>query len=250
MVTRLEYIKDIIGNNYLGINVYYDSIFSFFDKLKNYIGDDYDEYIKNQKDRDLGKYHCTVLNVAEYNKIISQNINNASIINDILNSYEIDDFQLLGIGSAQKNGNKAYYIVCRSEQLQEFRRRFNLEEKDLHITIGFKWKDVHGVRKNIILKDKEPFIAELSKYYYEFSESFDFIKMLNNFDYDVSKELFCIKIKELYAEFKVGNEYGVADYFTISMVGDKLSIVGKWQSSEEIPYLSHTIISRKFKEYE
>lgn len=249
MIARLEYIKDIVGNNYIGINIYSDTVFTFLQRLKEYIGDDFDEYTKNQQDRDLGHYHCTVLNVAEYNKIISADINNVNILNEIMTSVEFD-LKLLGLGSAQRNGNKAYFIVCSSEKLQEFRRRFGFEEKDFHITLGFKWKDVHGVRKNQILPDKEPFIEEISKYFFDFNESFNFLKELEGFDFDITKDIYCVKIKPTYAEFRVGNAYGVADYFTIAIIANKLTIACKWQSSEEIPYLSHTLILRKFKNYE
>ena len=247
MNVRLEYIKDIVGSNFIGINIYTDLVYPFMEKMKAYLGDDYDEYVKNQQDRDRAHYHCTVLNVAELNRIINNNLNNTNIINQIMTEFEIDDFQVIGLGSAQKGGNKSYFIVCRSAQLQALRHRFGLEERDFHITLGFKWKDVQGVRKNTILPDKELFIEELSKYYYDFDECFNFLKELDGFDYDKSKDIFCTKITKTFAEFRVGNEYGVTEYFTISIIGNKLTIACKWQFSEEVPYLSNTIIARKLK---
>lgn len=246
MIVRLEYIKDVVGSNFIGVNIYSDLVYPFLEKMKTFVGDDYDEFVKNQQDRDNAHYHCTIMNVSEFNKVINNDITNTNVINQIITQFEVDDFQVLGLGSSQKGENKTYYIVCRSEQLQAFRYRFGLGEKDLHITIGFKWKDVFGVRKNSVLSDKEPFLDEISKYYYDFDECFNFLKELDGYDYDKSKDIFCTKIVPTYAEFKVGNEYGVTDYFTISIIGDKLTIACKWQNSEEIPYLSNTIIARKF----
>ena len=246
-MVRLEYIKDIVGANYIGINIYSDLVYPFLVKMKEFLGDDYEEYVKYQQDRDNAHYHCTVLNVMELNKIVHNNLNSVNILNQIITEFEIDDFQILGLGSAQKGENKAYFVVCRSEQLQAFRYRFGLEEKDLHITLGFKWKDVHGIRKNNILSDKEPFIDELSKYYYDFDECFNFLKLLEGFGFDKSKDIYCIKITNTYATFRVGNEHGVTDYFSVAMIGNKLTIACRWQNSEEITYLSNTIISRKLK---
>lgn len=246
MIYKLEYIKDIVGTNYVGINIYKDAVFSFLQQMKEYTGDEYDEYIKYQQERDSGHYHCTVINVADFHKI-SKDMNNIHALDEIINTADISDLQMLGVGSVQRNGNKCYFIVCRSKILQSIRRRFKLEEIDLHITIGFKWKDVHGLRKNEVLPKYEPFIHEISKYYFDFENSFDFIKELENYDYDLNKEIFVTKITPTYAEFKVSNEHGIVDMFTISIIGDRLTIACKWQGkSEEKPYLSDTIILRKF----
>jgi hypothetical protein len=97
-----------------------------------------------------------------------------------------------------------------------------------------------------ILTDKEPFMEELSKYYFDFDESFNFLKELDVYDFDLSKDIYCTKIVPTYAEFRIGNEYGTADYVTISIIANKLTIACKWQGkSQEKPYLSNTIILRK-----
>lgn len=241
----LEYIKDIAGTNYVGVNIYNDLVYPYLDKLKT-LEDNYEEYVKLQQDRDHGKYHCTVLNVLELNSIV-RNISNVNILNQLIGSYQIDDFKVIGLGQVQKNENKAYFIICRSEKIQEFRKRFGLEEKDLHITIGFKWKDVHGVSKNTLLKEIDPFIKELGIMYYDFGESFNFLKEIENYDYDISHDVFPIKISDTYATFRVGNNKGVSEYFIISIIANKLTIAAKWQDNEEIPIISNTLIQRKLK---
>jgi len=246
MIVRIEWIKDIVGANYIGVNIYKDAVVSFLEKMKEFTGDSYEEFVKNQQDRDRNHYHCTIFNVAETNKIL-QNINNVNILNQIIADFSIDDFKMLGLGSAQRNENKAYFVVCQSEQLNAIRKRFGFEDKDLHVTLGFKWKDVHGVPKNQILKDKEPFKEELVKYFYDFGQSFDFIKELDGYDYDLAKSLFAVKITDTYANFRIGNVWGVSDYITISLIANKLTISCKWQDSEERPYLSTTSLLRKLK---
>lgn len=244
---KIGYIKDIGGNNYLGINFYKDTVYPFLDKLKSYITDEdeYNEYIKYQQDRDRGHYHSTVINPMEFNKLV-KDVKNIEIINKLINDIEIDDFKILGIGSSQKNNNKTYYIVCKSLLIQEIRKRFGLDEKDLHITIGFKYKDVHGVPKNEVLPEVHTFLSELSKYYYDFGSNFSFIKELENYDYDLNKTVYCTKLMPTYAEFKIGNEHGVTSFITVSMIDDRLKISCRWETSDEVPYLSNTIIQRKF----
>lgn len=248
MIKRLEFIKDIAGNNYVGINIYPEMLHPFLEKMKAHLGDEYEEYVKYQQDRDRNHYHCTVLNVADLNKAYA-NLENVNVINDLINSVEIEDFQTLGLGSVQRNENKAYYVVCRSSQLQGIRRKFKLEEIDFHITLGFKHRDVFGLRKNVVLKDAEPFISELRKYYIDF-ESFDFIKELERYEYELSEDIYCTKIMPTYANFKVGNTAGTIDCFSVSLINDALVISCKWKSSEEIPYFSNTLILRKLNNIE
>jgi hypothetical protein len=243
---RLEYIKDITDNNYVGINIYADLVYPYLEKLRTIIGDEYDEYVKYQQDRDRGHYHCTVLNVADYNHLV-KDLTRVNEINDAINTMDITDFRPIGLGSVEKNGNKAFFVVCRSNQINDFRRSLRKEQIDLHITIGFKHKDVFGLRKNEVLPDVDPFIGTLKQYYFDLDQSFNFLKEVENYEYDLSKDIYCTKITDTYAEFRVGNSEGVLDYFTISIIGDKLRVACKWQSSEHLPYLSNTLINRRFK---
>ena len=112
---------------------------------KNITSDVDDLYIlnKNKINRDGEHYHITLFSVLEYNKIKSDfDMDDMSylIINDII-------FE--GIGYAIKNNNEAYYIVVNSEALNGVRKDYGFGDKDLHITLGFDNKDVHGVSKGI-----------------------------------------------------------------------------------------------------
>jgi hypothetical protein len=245
MIHRLEYLKDTVGNNYIGVNIYVDFVQSYLERLKNIIGDEYDVYIKNQQNRDHGHYHITVINVMEYNKL-SKDLGMDKFINSLEAAFDFDfdDLQFLGIGSAEKAGNKAYFIVVRSEKLQEVRKRYGLPEQDFHVTLGFKWKDVFGVRKNEVLKENEPFFKLLRDLYYKNQETFEFIKEVENFEGDSEKDIEPIEIRDTTATFRNGDN----DYFSISLIGDSLRVVAKWQDSQKRPILSNTLISKKFKD--
>jgi hypothetical protein len=245
MIHRLEYLKDTIGNNYIGVNIYVDFVQSYLERLKNIIGDEYDVYIKNQQNRDHGHYHITVINVMEYNKL-SKDLGMDKFINslEVAFDFDFDDLQFLGIGSAEKAGNKAYFIVVRSEKLQEVRRKYNLPEQDFHITLGFKWKDVFGVRKNEILKEKEPFLKLLKELYYKNNETFNFVKEVENYEFDEDLDLEPISISETNATFRVNKN----NYFSIALIDNSLRIVAMWQGEEDKPILSNTLISKKLKD--
>ena len=245
MIHRLEYLKDTVGNNYIGVNIYTDFIQPYLERLKNIIGDDYEIYIKNQQNRDHGHYHITVINVMDYNKL-SKDLGMDKLINSLepVFDFDFDDLQFLGIGKAEKGGNTAYFIVVRSEKLQEVRKKYGLPEQDFHITIGFKWKDVFGVSKNEVLKEKEPFLKLLGSLYYKNNETFDFVKEIENYEFDEDLEIEPINIAETNATFRVNKN----DYFSISLIDNKLRIVAMWQDKDNRPILSNTLISKKLKD--
>ena len=244
MKFKIIYIKDSVANNYLGVNIYRDTVSPFLDQLKEILGEDYDEYVKYQQNRDHGHYHITVINVPDYTRV-SKEMGFDKFVSSLepIFDYEFDDVKLMGIGTAEKNGNRAYFIVVNSEQLQEVRRKYNLPEQDFHITLGFKYKDVFGVRKNQVMSIYDPFLKLLKKKYYNDNETFDFIRDIENFDLDVDSDIEPIKIEDTNATFRCGD-----NYFTISLIGGKLWIVAKWKDEERKPILSNTIISKKLKD--
>lgn len=202
-------IKDTVGNNYLGIKMYPDSVSPFLSELKDHLSDDYDDYVNNQKSRDRESYHITVINVMEYNSLVkSMGMSNfVSSIESVL-KFTIDDLKLLGLGSASRGENTTYFVVCKSDKIDSIRDRYDLPKHDLHITLGFKWKDVFGVPKNQILKPKSKFIKLLKSEFYK-RENFNFIDEIGNFQ-ESDGEIIPVSLSETIFEFISGDKlFGV-----------------------------------------
>ena len=154
MVYYVSYLKDRVGNNYLGLNIPFDIVEPYLNELESILGEEeFKVYIKNQADRDSGKHHLTLINVSDYNRLIIE-VGMDKFINslELIFNYEVDDLEMPGIGMATKSDNTSYFIVCESNKLDAIRTRYDLPKFDFHITLGFKWKDVHGVPKNKIIE--------------------------------------------------------------------------------------------------
>jgi hypothetical protein len=161
MIYKVGYIKDIIGQNYLGIKFNEGQIESFLKDLYEIVGSNerFETLISNQARRDRSEgsehtHHITILSVMEYNKLMNSNPKDFQERINTIQSVDIEDLEFKGIGKAERAGNIAYFIVVESPTLDEFRSSLGLEPRDFHITLGFDKKDVFGVRKNEVIKKK------------------------------------------------------------------------------------------------
>jgi hypothetical protein len=153
MTHKLTYLKDAVGNNYVGINIPNEVVEPHLEKLKEILGEeDFEIFTQNQKTRDHGHYHITVINVMDCNRL-SKEMGMANFVKsvELAFDYPVEDLELLGVGMASKNTNTAYFIVCSSDSLDAVRTRFNLPKQDFHVTLGFNTKDVFGVPKNVVI---------------------------------------------------------------------------------------------------
>lgn len=241
MIYFVTHLKDSIANNYLGIKFEPGVIEPFLKELKEVIGeDDYKIYTDNQQRRDLGQFNMNIIEVEEYNKLsdemgIDQFINSL----DLILKYEIDDLKMMGVGTATKNENRSYFIVCKSDKIDAIRKRYELKEKDLHITIGFKWKDVHGVSKNQVLEKEDKFLQLLKNEFYK-NDNWDFIKKIGNFKLNPNDEIIPVKIEDTKALYKSGKYY-----ISIGLLDDeRFWIMCEYPIEEELPRLSQTEIAK------
>jgi hypothetical protein len=240
----IRHIKDIFSNNYLGVEIQQETVNPFLNQLKEVLGDKYEKFTNNQKTRDNGNYHITLLNVMEYNTLMEKmGVDNFVNNLDKILKFPIDDIKLMGVGTAQRNENRSYFVVVESDKLKMVRETLGLDPKDFHITLGFEPRDVHGVRKNEIMKVGSSFISNLKKMYEKEGETFEFIKGIKNFDSDFYKQIETIKINDTNAIFRIGE-----DYLQVSMVEGELYITAKWQEKERLPILSDTIIQKKLNQ--
>jgi hypothetical protein len=240
----IKILKDSLDKNYVGIEFNPESITTFLDQLKDILGDKYEEYTKLQQQRDRGKYHLTLLPTMEFDQI-SKSMGYDKFLNYLERIFkvEVDDLKLIGLGKAEKSGNESYFVVVDSEILDTIRENLGLPEKDFHITLGFKWKDVYDVRKNEIIKPSNGFLKKLKSSYLNEGETFEFIKGIKNFDLDFFKLIEPISINDSTAIFRCGDN----DYIQLSLIDDNLSISGKWQDTNKLPILSNNLVTKKFK---
>jgi len=153
MIYYLTYLRDTIGNNYVGINIPEAVVEPHLEKLKEILGEeDYQIFTNNQKMRDHGHYHITVINVMDCNRL-SKEMGMSNFVKSVELTFEypVEDLEILGVGKASKGDNTAYFIVCSSDSLDAVRTRFNLPKQDFHVTLGFNVKDVFSVRKNEVI---------------------------------------------------------------------------------------------------
>jgi hypothetical protein len=243
MIYYITHLKDSTGvNNYLGIDIPIDIVQPYLNELKEHIGElDYETFTKNQQIRDKGHYHITVINVMDYNRLIGQ-MGVDSFVNslDPILKHEIDDIKMYGVGTAEKNDNRTFFVVCKSEKLDSIRNRFDLPEQDFHITIGFNKKDVFGVRKNEVLKKGSKFLQLLKSNFYKYND-WKFVKEIGNFDLDQRSDIIPIELTETSMTFKCDGHFIVVGYLDD---GEKFWIVSKYPIDKERPRLSETEISK------
>lgn len=235
MIYYVTYLKDSIGQNYLGIKLNKETIEPFLEKLKDILKDEFEEYTNYQRKRDNGHYHITTINSMDYNKL-SKEIGISKFVNSLDNifNYPIDDLKMMGIGTAQKNENKTFYIVCKSDKLDAIRKRYDLADHDFHITLGFKYKDVFGVRKNQVVNFNSPLRSIILNKYEEY-KNWDFIKKIKNFDLDENLEIIPIDVKDNYIVFNIGEHIINVAYIEEE---NYLRIMVKYKTDQKLNRLS------------
>lgn len=244
MIYYPTYLQDVIGNNYIGLKFDLQTVSPFLVQLKEIIGNDslYEEMVSYQQQRDHDSYHSTIINVMDYNRL-SKEMGMDKFINSLegVFKYPIDDLKMMGVGTAQKNENQTYFIVLKSEKLEVIRRQYKLPEHDFHVTLGFKYKDVFGVRKNTVINKKTEFIKLMKDQFYKF-ENFNFLKKIQNLDIKTENNIEVIKIDQNSIKIKIEDFY-----MDISLLDDgRLWVMSKYQDSY-IPKMSKSEIIDFFK---
>ena len=139
---QIKVINDKAGSPYVVLDVPVDIGTSYQRYLSFYQAQN---YIDNQQIRDKNSYHVTLVNVAEYGLIKKQN--NLHLLDELLNKKTFG-FYSYGIGRAEKNSFETFYIVLENNEIDLIRKNLGLKHRDMHSTIAFNPKDVHGVSKS------------------------------------------------------------------------------------------------------
>ena len=232
MTNFVEYLTDVIGNNYLGVKMPEGVIDKHLTQLKGILSEeDYVKFTDNQKKRDNG-YHLTVMSVAEFNGI-TKKMGMDKFVSSLqqIFKYEIDDLKMLGVGTAKKSTNQTYFVVCQSDKLDAVRDFYGLDEKDFHVTIGFHWKDVFGVRKNVVLDEKSLFLDTLKQEYMN-KKNFDFVKSISNYDMDKNAQIIPVTLDDNHLKVKCDGYFLVLSYIEST---NELRITNKFEIEGQGP---------------
>jgi hypothetical protein len=245
MTHYITHLRDTIGNNYLGIKIPTEALQSYLNELKEVLGEeDYNVFTENQQRRDSGEYHITVINVADYNKLTKELGMDKFVSSlDSIFKYPIDDLKFMGIGTVTRNENRAYFIVCDSDKLTAVRNRYELNNHDFHITLGFLHRDVFGVRKNEVMKKRSKFLQLLAQEFLT-KETWNFIKNIENYNSDPKAEVIPLQITDTFVKVKVDGDFMDVTYLED---GEKFWIATKYSADKDLPRLPETEISRILK---
>lgn len=187
MIYKVGYLKDVLGNNYLGIKYNENEMKPFLSDLYEIVDNDdrYDTLVGNQQRRDQREdhdYHTTIIPVMDFNNLMTSMGSEFQKRLDIIFSLDITDLTFEGVGMAERAGSTAYFVVVESPTLDEIRSSLGLSKSDFHITIGFDPKDVFGVPKNKVLKKKSKLSKLLDKQYSDYNGSHLWLHNIVNFD--------------------------------------------------------------------
>ena len=108
---------------------------------------DIEKYFDNALLRDSFVKHI----ILAFWKSLPQNLDQDAFMSK-LRHLSLKDFKNIGIGMVDgKHGSRAYYVIIDSPRLKSIYKSFGLENKcpTLHVTIGFRKSDVHGVSKGV-----------------------------------------------------------------------------------------------------
>lgn len=139
---KCQILKDSKEQSYFGVNIEAEQYATYADFMTN---KNFHEEIALKLKRDNGFYHVTVFNTAQWGSL-----NKKGVSEELLKHIEGRDFSFTvhGIGKAEKDENKSYFVILENEELAQIRKQFNLSPHDFHMTLAFKEKDVFGVSKN------------------------------------------------------------------------------------------------------
>ncbi|MCW8876079.1 MAG: 2'-5' RNA ligase family protein [Kangiellaceae bacterium] len=140
MTYKLEKLTENNGLEYFGIVIDVTKIEYFLSLIEQFEPSEKIERLKHfRKERDGDSYHLTIINPFELESVEGRALE--------ICEFETNDITFLGLGTTQKEGSIAYYVVSSSNDIRAFREGLGLPPSDLHVTLGFYPADIHGVDK-------------------------------------------------------------------------------------------------------
>ena len=119
------------------------------------------ELEQNKFERDGHEWHITVVGAKEINQAIknlkaenpelSKKQAKQQIKDTVINNFKENvktSPTYKGVGMVEDEDNAAYFVVVDWPEMQNVRHNIGLNDKDFHVTLGFKIKDIHGIPKD------------------------------------------------------------------------------------------------------
>jgi hypothetical protein len=138
LVLEIQELSDNKGLKYLAGIVNKADIEQYLNKMQVILVDEFEAYRQHQSARDHGSFHVTLVNPYEYQALANKD----TVVNQKIR------VQLHGLGRVSQDDNTAYFVVASSPDGQFLRQKLLLQNKDFHVTLGFKSQDVFGVAKD------------------------------------------------------------------------------------------------------
>lgn len=157
MKAKLVKLLDKNGAEYIGLEIE-DNMNKYNNFLLKEV-ENAQSFIEQKMKRDAGKYHITVLHVAQMQSFKKKNPDEyEKFLHDYLDTSF--DIKMHGIGTAidSKKGNQAWFVVTEAEDLQNILEKFGFPPKDFHVTLAFNKGDVFSTSKG-----KDSIIYEVEK---------------------------------------------------------------------------------------
>lgn len=139
-------IQPMKGGSYYGSPVDESDIRSTIDEWRKSVGVESFELEDAKVKRDGGyHFHVTVLDPKE-TRALKKSGKISEFQKDI--SEISPEYSTKGVGRVLDGDKEAHYVLVESGSVQSLREKYGLEKKDLHITLGFRNGDVHGLPKD------------------------------------------------------------------------------------------------------
>uniref|UniRef100_A0A6B2L9F1 Swiss Army Knife 2H phosphoesterase domain-containing protein n=1 Tax=Arcella intermedia TaxID=1963864 RepID=A0A6B2L9F1_9EUKA len=132
-----------------------DKMANHIRKLKEHLGEEYNDYYKNLCSRDGGineqvgghVYHITLSAFEmEEDKYFADEKNRKSYGNSLKQIKSHPTF--LGVGRVRKGEDVSYFVVAEWAEFALLRQSLSLKPLNLHVSLGFKPNDIHDIPKD------------------------------------------------------------------------------------------------------
>lgn len=105
------------------------------------------DYVEMQKQRDNDSYHVTVISNQEMTPELLEQV---KVLLSTSNKDDKMTLAMLGLGCVKdaSSNNEAFYLLMSILEADLFREALNLPIKQYHLTLGFKYADIHNKEKS------------------------------------------------------------------------------------------------------